>query len=255
MLTNLLYRAANKFRFYAPSTVMTLAYMAYRARGAYLQDGLFTVHNSDFRKDEKFGEAYRLGKATGSWGRQDVEWRAYVCCWAAWSVRDKEGDFVECGVNRGGLSRAVIHYVDFERLNKQFWLLDTYEGLVDRLISEDERRRGILPGGYEPCYENVVETFRRFRGVQIVRGVVPDTLSQVTATAICYLSLDMNNTAPEIAAAEHFWDRLVPGGIIVLDDYGWRKQINQKIAFDRFAEARKVNVLSLPTGQGLLIKP
>jgi hypothetical protein len=59
-----------------------------------------------------------------------------------------------------------------------------------------------------------------------------------------------DNTAPEIAAAEHFWDRLVPGGIIVLDDYGWRKQINQKIAFDRFADARKINVLSLPTGQG-----
>jgi O-methyltransferase len=244
MLTNLLYRAANKFRFHAPSTVTTLAYMAYRARGAYLQDGLFTVHNSDFRKDQKFREAYRLGKATGSWGRQDVEWRAYVCCWAAWSVRNKEGDFVECGVNRGGLSRAVIHYVNFERLNKQFWLLDTYEGLVDRLISEDERRRGILPGGYEPCYENVVETFRPFRGVRIVRGIVPDTLSQVTATAICYLSLDMNNTAPEIAAAEHFWDRLVPGGIIVLDDYGWRKQINQKIAFDRFADARKISVLT-----------
>jgi hypothetical protein len=52
MLTNLLYRAANKFRFHAPSTVTTLAYMAYRARGAYLQDGLITVHNSDFRKDQ-----------------------------------------------------------------------------------------------------------------------------------------------------------------------------------------------------------
>jgi O-methyltransferase len=47
----------------------------------------------------------------------------------------------------------------------------------------------------------------------------------------------------------------VPGAIIVLDDYGWRKQINQKIAFDRFADAREVNILSLPTGQGLLIKP
>jgi hypothetical protein len=58
---------------------------------------------------------------------------------AAWSVREKEGDFVECGVNRGGLSRAVIHYVDFEKLNKRFWLLDTYEGLVDSLISQDER--------------------------------------------------------------------------------------------------------------------
>jgi O-methyltransferase len=255
VLTKILHQAANKFRFVAPSTLMSLAYMAYRARGAYLQDGFITVHNSDFRNDPKFREAYRLGKATGSWGRQDVEWRAYICCWAAWSVRDKEGDFVECGVNRGGLSRAVIHYVDFEKLNKRFWLLDTYEGLVDRLISQDERRRGILPGGYEPCYEQVVETFRSFRGVEIVRGVVPDTLPQVKAAAICYLSIDMNNAAPEIAAAEHFWERLVPGGMVVLDDYGWRKQANQKIAFDRFAEARNVKVLSLPTGQGLLIKP
>ena len=81
--------------------------------------------------------------------------------------------------------------------------------------------------------------FVRFGGAGFVRGMVPDTLSQVTATAICYLSLDMNNTAPEIAAAEHFWDRLVPGGIIVLDDYGWRKQINQNIAFDRFAGSQE----------------
>jgi transposase len=47
----------------------------------------------------------------------------------------------------------------------------------------------------------------------------------------------------------------ISGGIIVLDDYGWRKQINQKIAFDRFSELRNVKVLSLPTGQGIIIKP
>ena len=255
MLKNIFYRATNRARFIAPATVMSLAYMVYRARDAYFQDGLLTVHNSDFRRDPKFRQAYKLGKATGSWGRQDVEWRAYICCWAAWSVRNKEGDFVECGVNRGGLSRTVMHYVDFDELDKQFWLLDTYQGLVDRLISEDERRLGILPGGYEPCYDKVVETFRFAPRVRIIKGIVPDTLAQVTADKICYLSLDMNNTAPEIAAAEHFWDRLVSGGIIVLDDYGWTKQINQKRAFDGFANTRAVKVLSLPTGQGLIIKP
>jgi hypothetical protein len=36
----------------------------------------------------------------------------------------------------------------------------------------------------------------------------------------------MNNAAPEIAAAEYFGDRMISGGI-VLNDYGWRKQINQ----------------------------
>jgi O-methyltransferase len=229
--------------------------MLYRIGGAYFQDGLLTVHNSDFRQDPKFHDAYSLGKATGSWGRQDVEWRAYICCWAAWSVREKDGDFVECGVNRGGLSRTVMHYVDFERLGKRFWLLDTYEGLPAHLISEDERRLGILPGGYSACFDQVVETFRGVPGVAIVKGIVPDTLERVTSEKVCYLSLDMNNAAPEIAAAEHFWDHLVSGGVIVLDDYGWAKQINQKRAFDHFAHERGVKVLALPTGQGLILKP
>jgi Macrocin-O-methyltransferase (TylF) len=255
VLKDAFYRAANRARFVLPPSLMSLAYILCRQRGAYFQDGFLTVHNSDFRKDPKFRKAYALGKATGSWGRQDVEWRAYICCWAAWSVREKEGDFVECGVNRGGLSRTVSDYVDFSTLDKQFWLLDTYEGLPGHLISEDERRRGILPGGYDTCYDQVIETFRSVRGVQIIKGVVPDTLVQVKVEKICYLSIDMNNAAPEIAAAEYFWSRLVSGGIIVLDDYGWAKQINQKIAFDQFADIRGVRPLSLPTGQALIIKP
>jgi O-methyltransferase len=254
-IKDFLHHIANKARFVLPPSLMVLGYMLYRARGAYFQDGLLTVHNSDFRKDRRFHEAYRLGKATGSWGRQDVEWRAYVCCWTAWTVRHKDGDFVECGVNRGGLSRAVMHYIDFESLGKQFWLLDTYEGLADHLISEDERRLGILSGGYSPCYDEVIETFRSIPRVNVIKGIVPHTLPEVTSERICYLSIDMNNAAPEIAASEYFWDRLTSGGIIVLDDYGWRKQINQKIAFDRFAEERGVKVLCLPTGQGLIIKP
>lgn len=65
----------------------------------------------------------------------------------------------------------------------------------------------------------------------------------------------MNNTVPEIAAAETFWSRLEPGAVVVLDDYGWERHIEQKRAFDKFAAARGVTVLSLPTGQGLIIKP
>jgi O-methyltransferase len=252
---NLFHIIADLFRSIAPGPVITVAHMIYRAPGAYVQDGLITVHNSDFRRDPLFHEAYAQGKRTRSWGNTDVEWRAYVCCWAAWSVRDKDGDFVECGVNRGGLSRAVMHFVDFNRLNKNFWLLDTYEGLPARLISEAERRLGIRPGGYSACYEQVLETFRPFPGARIIKGVVPETLPQITSERICYVSLDMNNAKSEIAAAEFLWERLVKGAIIILDDYGWRKQINQKIAFDDFAARRGVKVLCLPTGQGLIFKP
>ena len=57
-------------------------------------------------------------------------------------------------------------------------------------------------------------------------------------------------------AAEHFWPRLVSGAVIVLDDYGYSDDyLRQKRAFDAFAGKNGVQVLLLPTGQGLIFKP
>ncbi|MDO9264555.1 MAG: TylF/MycF/NovP-related O-methyltransferase [Desulfosalsimonadaceae bacterium] len=221
----------------------------------YNQDGLATRHNADFIQNERFRRAYALGKATGSWGKVDVHWRAHVACWAAQKGLSVEGDFVECGVNRGGLARTVLDYVDLCSTSRKFFLLDTFEGLVDRYISEDERKLGIRQGGYEDCFEDVKRRFEPFQNVVLIRGAVPETLSAVTSDHIAYLSIDMNCVAPEIAAAEYFWPKLSSGAVIVLDDYGWSKHIMQKQAFDSFAEAHGVQVLSLPTGQGIMIKP
>lgn len=221
----------------------------------YNQDGLATAHNADFMREPRFQEAYALGASTGSWGRAAIHWRAFVACWAANKARSLEGDFVECGVNKGGLARTVISYVDFPTLDKKFYLLDTFKGLSEKYLTEGEREREIQWGErYDECYDAVKATFSDFN-VEIIRGTVPDTLPQVKAEKVCYLSLDMNCTLPEIAAAEFFWDKLVSGAVIVLDDYGWDTHLEQKLAFDRFAAERAVQVLPLPTGQGLIIKP
>jgi O-methyltransferase len=219
----------------------------------YNQHGLATVHNCDFLHDPRFQGAYRLGEQTGSWGGQPIHWRAYVVCWAAEKASHLDGDFVECGVNKGGLSRTAMDFIGFARLDKTFYLVDTFRGFDDRYLSDGERERGAHGYRYEECYEQVYKTFERFRAV-IVRGAVPETLFQVKAEKVCYLSLDMNCAAPEIAAAEYFWPKLVPGGVIVLDDYGWRWHEEQKLAFDRFAREKDVMVLGLPTGQGLIFK-
>jgi O-methyltransferase len=217
----------------------------------YNQDGLATVHNCDFLHDPHFLEAYRILEEARSSAVPPIQWRAFVVCWAADRASRLEGDFVECGVNTGGLSRMVMQYVGFPRLDKTFYLLDTFRGLEDKYLSDAERKRGIK---YEDCYEAACRTFEGFRAV-IVRGAVPESLPQVKATKVCYLSIDMNCAAPEVAAAEYFWDKLVPGAVIVLDDYGWKLCYEQKVAFDRFAREKGVMVLGLPTGQGLIFKP
>ena len=221
----------------------------------YNQDGLATRHNSDFMTEPRFQRAYEAGLATGSWGADQIHWRVRVACWAAQKGMGIAGDFVECGVNRGGISRAVMEYLDFRNCDRQFYLLDTFCGLRDEYITEEEKKRGFTAGGYDECYDEVCRTFSSFPNARIIRGPVPDTLPQVKAEKVAYLSIDMNCVLPEIAAAEYFWDKLSSGAVIVLDDYNHVGYAVQKRGFDEFAAARGVEVLPLPTCQGLIIKP
>ena len=70
-----------------------------------------------------------------------------------------------------------------------------------------------------------------------------------------FLSIDMNCVQPEVDALNFFWDKMVPGGLIVLDDYGFgNSNHEQKKAHDEFATSKNVEILSLPTCQGLIIK-
>ena len=221
----------------------------------YNQDGVATRHNSDFQSEARFASAYAKGVETGSWGQERIQWRAHVVTWAAQNGLLRDGDFVECGVNKGGMSRVIHEYTRLSETPRKFWLLDTYNGLAERYLSEEEKRRGAEHWGYEECFDLVKKTFAPFPNVMIVRGEVPGTLPQVTSDRVAYLGIDLNCTAPEIDAATFFWDKLSSGAMVVLDDYGWTGHMEQKIAFDAFARERGVEILSLPTGQGLILKP
>ena len=72
---------------------------------------------------------------------------------------------------------------------------------------------------------------------------------------IAYLSIDMNVPNVDIKTAEYFWDKIVSGGIILLDDYCYSSKytLNKK-NFDEFAKRHSISIYQIPTGQGILIK-
>jgi len=221
---------------------------------SYAGDGMLTYHNSDFLADERFRRAYAAGKATGSWWEHDLHWRGFVVCWAAERGLGLDGDYVECGVNRGGFSRMLAEWIGLaERPDKRLWLVDTYCGIPARDRSETQGE--VLDTLYSECFDEVVATFAPFPNAHVVRGIVPEVLPQVLAERVCYLSIDMNCVEPSIAAAERFWPLMSAGAVMVLDDYGFTNFRDQKEAFDLFAARVGVRILLLPTGQGLLIKP
>jgi hypothetical protein len=221
----------------------------------YDQDGLISVHNADFMREPRFAAAYKRGiEAAGC--DYNWHWRVHVALWAASHASTLPGDFVECGVNRGFLSSAVMHYLDWNLLNKRFFLLDTFKGLDERFISEEEKAAGrcVSSYGYTECFKETQKNFEEFQNVYLIRGPVPLTLPEVDSRQVCFLALDMNCAPPEVAALEYFWDKLVPGGVVLLDDYGFPGHEFQKTSLDRVVQARGGEILTLPTCQGLMLK-
>lgn len=225
-------------------------------KATYNFDGLTTFHVSHFRQDPLFIESYAKGKSTGAWPAIDIYWRAYIACWVANKVKNLEGDFVECGVYRGGLARTIIHYIQFEKLNKKFYLFDTYGPIPTQHVHEKEfELNNPNNWSYSDVYETVVKTFSPFKNVIVKRGVIPEILHTEPIEKVCYLSIDLNNFQPEIAAIEYYWDKLVEGGIVLLDDYALsEKYVMQSNAWDKFAESKGIKILNIPTGQGLIFK-
>jgi hypothetical protein len=228
---------------------------------SYNQDGLATQHNADFMRERRFLEAYRVGMENARPGTQ-VEWRTHVALWCASQAIALEGDFVECGVHTGILSGAVMTWLDFARhAPRRFFLFDTWAGIPAEQVSEAERRFGVLEMNRkyqngDALHADVVKKFSRWPNAVVVRGRVPDSLSAMAdAPKVAYASIDMNVAAAEMAAADFLWPRLVPGAPMLLDDYGWAAHANQKAAWDAWAQRAGVMILSLPTGQGLVMKP
>ncbi len=223
---------------------------------SYALNGLWTRHNADFMRDPRFAHAFEVAETATAW-RHPGPYRTYVNCWAAQHALNLEGDFVECGVWLGFTARAVVEYVRFGARDRTFHLVDSYEGLRQADLTREEIALGLDKKNetYHDLIEPARRVFAEFKNVTLVKGYVPEVLPQVRTNRVAYLHIDMNNALPEIAAIEHFWPLLTPGAVVVLDDYGFRKHIVQKRAFDEFAARRSVAILALPTGQGLLIKP
>ncbi|MEI7740988.1 MAG: TylF/MycF/NovP-related O-methyltransferase [bacterium] len=228
----------------------------------YNQDGLQSIHNNEFLEDPDFIRAYARGiKAAGcdyKW-----HWRVHIGLWAARHCQHIPGDFIECGVNAGFMSSAIMEYINWNGLNKTFFLLDTFKGIDENHVTAKELAEGILKKNkdlllshfYITDIKKVKENFSEWKNHEIIVGSIPETLSRVNTRQVAFMHIDMNCAQPELSSIQYFWDKLSDGAMVIFDDYAYRGYEQQKYALERFAEDKNVLIVSLPTGQGLLIKP
>lgn len=214
--------------------------------GIYAADNLLTYQrNLSFMEDAPFMAAWR--EHAGDAVEKAILWRTSILLGGARNGLKLDGDFVECGCYKGTTARILCDAMNFGASSKRFFLYDLFE-------HDATMQHPALPEHSRQLYASVRERFADLPRVVVQQGRIPEVLAQTCPEKIAFMHIDMNNAAAEVGALEVLWDRMVPGAMLVLDDYGWEAYRTQKLAEDAWLGARGYQVIELPTGQGLVIK-
>lgn len=224
-------------------------------RASCTEDLFSTRAAATWLDDPRFLAAYDTGAGVSVWGHK-IRWRVHTLLKCAMQASRIKGDFIECGVDRGGTALSVLTYLTPKAFaGREFHLFDTYEGVQpEQMTAKEKHDSRLKEGRYVDAFAQVGRTFAPFPFVKLVRGMVPGTLSQYRGKKVAYLHIDMNVSLPECEALKYFWPKLSPGAPVIFDDYGFPFHQEQRKDLDRVAASFGAEIMMLPTGQGLMWK-
>ena len=212
----------------------------------YCDDGFVTTHYVDFLDEVRFSKSFEAAleyiPEDLSNSLKSIKWRAHICCWAASQAIHLKGDFIDCGVWYGLLPNTICEYTSFQNEKRSYYLIDSFGSMEDS-----------HPNYKEDIFKIVKKRFENYPNINIIRGLVPEALKQIQSQKVAYLAIDMNSSEPERAALEYFYHKIVTGGIIYLDDYGWGYPELRKVV-DKFLEDKPETLLNFPSGNSIIVK-
>jgi hypothetical protein len=198
----------------------------------------------DIDRDELFLKIFNLARPFTMTGKEAMyalyEAVRYV------SALGIPGDFVECGVWRGG--SALVAALTFRELGdpRRLWLYDTFEGMTpptDVDVDRDGGRAADYIAQYGDngrwCYAGLQEVRETFSAlgfdeqiVTFVQGDVLQTLPAICPERAAIIRLDTDWYESTRLEMELLYPRLQPGGVLIIDDYGhWE---GSRLAVDEY---------------------
>jgi hypothetical protein len=148
------------------------------------------------------------------------------------------GDIVECGVWRGGSAMvAALTLAQEEDTERRLWLYDTFAGMSEpserdvtihgmsardnwQSISTTPGDPTMAAASLSEVQANMTSTGIAENRVEYVKGPVEQTIPSTIPDRIALLRLDTDWYESTRHELEHLWDRVEPGGVLIVDDYG-----------------------------------
>jgi O-methyltransferase len=227
------------------NTLVNLVYPEHELRLRYLEAANGTVDRLDVQRalrDIRYTDAASFeelvaGKRDGRNFRRSVTRDAHTMvglrrldniewCAAQIFAADVDGDFFEAGVCQGGASifmRAV--QVAHEQSHRRMWVADSFEGLpaptseVDAGLDFTEQRMPWLAASLTAVQDHFRAYDLLSDAVRFVPGWFADTLAAAPVERIALLRIDADLYASTRTVLTALYDRVAPGGFIIVDDY------------------------------------
>ena len=177
----------------------------------------------------------------------------YVC------QNNVAGDFVECGVWKGGSSAAIAKtLMHLNVTDRMLWMYDTFDGMsqptesdvdlqgqtAEDLLEQQDVAESASVWCRSPLEEvksTMAATGYPRAQIQFVQGKVEDTLPELSPAEVALLRLDTDWYESTKCELEILFPNLIPGGVLIIDDYGhWQ---GCRKAVDEYFTAHKVSML------------
>ena len=217
----------------------------------YIGDGFSTSHNVSFLKNSNFLKAYnRACKKVGHDAK--IHFRIHQIFWAGEYSKRIKGDIVEVGTGTGFSMLALLSFLkNWNKGNKKLYLFDTFSPYkVDEFGNLTSNKSKYYASSYEETRKN----FQGFKRVHFVKGDVYKTLKKYKNLKIFLVHVDLNYAEAEVYSLKFFWKNISKGGIVILDDYAYAGRNRQFVYINKLAKKLNFSILTVPSGQGIIIK-
>ena len=190
-----------------------------------------------------------------------LSWRHFIVFWSATfsvkSTNQKQINIVEAGVCDGltaFFALSAIHQRIAEISGLEAFLYDAWESMTPDLLTEAEAKQA---GDYS--YLQISRTKLNLKmfsdSASYLQGRIPEVFNNHPGpTELSWLHIDLNSSMPTLKTLEHFEPKLLPGGVILFDDYGWGGYEETKITVDQYCKQSNGLLFPLPTGQAIFFK-
>ncbi|HJR74839.1 MAG TPA: TylF/MycF/NovP-related O-methyltransferase [Luteimonas sp.] len=163
------------------------------------------------------------------------------------------GDMAECGCYEGASAFFMLQASSHGTL----YLFDSFQGLSEPDDQDLQGKTGVRnweAGDLNSSEQTLRRNLNAYDRFVVLPGWIPARFAYVSERRFRLVHIDVDLYQPTKDSLEFFYPRMVEGGAIVIDDYGFLTCPGARTAADEFAASVGKRMLHLPTGQGVLMR-